>query len=344
MSYRDRREQYIAKMDGGYKASIIWEKFKKDFGHGKSTVRGYGLSSVKEGRRVSFQRCAKFVTHLFSIVEIFLKKFKAVIFRVLSFLFFGDQIAAKKYSYDKYLDNVYDSELINEFLKEYSSKGIGLTHHTLKTYYYLKTLKSVIGNDFFSSPKNILEIGAGMFNFGHLVSQESNGFNYVICDLPEMIVSAHSEITDHYLTKTSGQYEVFLPSEIDNFKRSKANKKVLFIEASSKEQILDLDLDFDLFINHESFAEMNIEIVNKYLSLVGNCLKKNGILNIINRYSRLQTIDKMDGAETLNNITSFHEYNLEGFQVIYKELDQFRNTIPTQREDPNVFYIGRVKN
>ena len=344
MTYNERRTKYINEMDAGYEASTIWEEFKKDFGHAGSAVRGYGLSAIDERKRTRFQKLSRPINAFFLKIQSLVSKLRSLLLRIFSFVIFSDFIAAKKYSFDKYNDKIYDPELLKEFIEEFSSKNIGLTHHTLKTYSYLRTLKNIIGVDYFRSPKNILEIGAGMFNFGHLISQEADEFTYVICDLPEMIVSAHREITSGYIANSSGDYDVFLPTEVDGFNISESKRKVLFIEAAAYNKILDLNIEFDLFVNHESFAEMNIGVVNNYLGLVSRCVRVGGFVNIVNRYSRLQTVAAASGGEKLGNITSFNDYKLTGFKKVYQELDQFRNRIPVQREDPNVFYIGQKSN
>ena len=341
MKYSTRRDVYLSVMDKDYKASKIWEDFRKDFGTKNSTVRGYGLSAIDERQRRIFKTANLYLDSFFSTISKLTEKSRSLFLKVLSLITLGHSGRAQKYSLDKYADEIYDQELLENFIKEFSNKNIGLSHHTLKVYYYLKTLKENIGLEYFKGARNVLEIGAGMFNFGHLISQECDEFNYVICDLPEMIASAHLEITENYIPHSSGNYEVFLPNEIAAFKSSESNRKILFIEAGAKDDIRSLGIEFDLCVNHESFAEMDIDTVNRYLSLMTNVTRPDGYINLVNRFARLQLSENQPKFVSLENITCFSDYNLSGFLERFKTLDHFRDRIPKQREDPNVFYIGQ---
>ena len=156
-----------------------------------------------------------------------------------------------------------------------------------------------------------------------------------------MIASAHLEITENYIPHSSGNYEVFLPNEISDFKSSDSNRKILFIEAGSRDDIRSLGMTFDLCINHESFAEMDIDTVNGYLTLMTSVTRPGGYINLVNRFARLQTSENQTKFVSLENITCFSDYNLSGFLEKFRTLDHFRDKIPKQREDPNVFYIGQ---
>ena len=102
--------------------------------------------------------------------------------------------------------------------------------------------------------------------------------------------------------------------------------------------------DLTFFINHESFGEMNIETVNKYLSHLPNLMKVGSIVNLVNRQSRPQARSYDDFKKLeLSDITSFEEYNLDFCNVIIKENDRFRAKIPRMQKHPNVFFIGKVK-
>jgi hypothetical protein len=190
----------------------------------------------------------------------------------------------------------------------------------------------------------ILEIGAGLFNFGHLLTYDLKKFNYIICDLPEIIIAAHQQITDIYLPICKGKYDVFLPNEINLFYESNNDRKVLFITPYQlNEGIMRQDTKFDLFINHESFAEMDIFTVNKYLKQVKFLMKKGAIINLVNRHSRVQATSYEEfKLINLKNITCFDDYELNFCKTILKEVDKFRSTIPMMQQTPNVFFIGKV--
>ena len=177
------------------------------------------------------------------------------------------------------------------------------------------------------------------------MSYELKKFEYVICDLPEMIVHAHKQITNKYLTVCKGNYDVFLPNELEEFYKSKSDRKVLFILPDQLDKkILKVDKKFDLFINHESFAEMKIETVNTYLEHLPSLMKKGGIVNIVNRHTRPQAKSYQDFKHiNINEITCFNDYKLDFCEILFQDIDRFRARIPVQQETPNIFFIGRVK-
>ena len=187
-------------------------------------------------------------------------------------------------------------------------------------------------------------VGAGVFNFGHLLSLQLSHFEYVVCDLPEMIASAFREINEKYIPNCSGDYEVFLPTEIDKFEMSRSNRKILFIIPEQlKSDCLGQNKRFDLFVNHESFAEMDIDVVNSYLGYLPKLMKTDSFVFLVNRHTRpqAQTYEQFRKLN-LRGITCFSDYQLEFCSEILKKEDVFRASIHGLQMNPNVFYIGKV--
>lgn len=248
--------------------------------------------------------------------------------------------SAKKFGFDDYPPHIHNSKDLQNYEKSYSKYNIGFSHNSFKTFSYLTRLKDHIE---IHDQQRIFEIGAGVFNFGQLISYELTKFEYVVCDLPEMIVQAHEQITELYLPSCKSSYEVFLPNELEEFNSSSSNCKVLFITPEQlEENILDAIPKFDLFINHESFAEMDIVTVNNYLRHVTKLMKKGAIINLVNRHSRPQAKTYEDlKSLSLKEINCFENYKLDFCDTLVKEVDSFRATIPSQQLTPNVFFYWK---
>ena len=341
---RNRRKNFSnqANLNDG-NASKIWSELRKDYQKENSHLRGYGLSPFVESRRNLYIKLSNILSFPLKGVSYVLNTLQKILNRTLSWVLLrGDSDAAYKYGFDTYPAKIYDKKNLDEYFKRYSKYGIGFSHMTFKTFTYLENLKKNVKLE-----KNIkiFEIGAGAFNFGHLLSLELESFEYVVCDLPEMIIQTHKELTELYIPKCGGNYEVFLPNEQKEFNNSQFTRKLLFITPEQLHNgILGKQIRFDLFINHESFGEMNIETVNKYLSHLPNLMKVGSIVNLVNRQNRPQARSYDDFSKLeLNDITNFEEYNLDFCNVIIKENDRFRAKIPRMQKHPNVFFIGKVK-
>ena len=228
----------------------------------------------------------------------------------LSWLFLGEKVAAEKYGYSHYRISDYDKDDLADFEQRYETYNIGFSHNTFKSFSYLKRLEQ---NVKLENKLSIFEVGAGVFNFGHLLSLKLEQFDYVICDLPEMIAAAFKQINEHYIPNCSGNYEVFLPTEIDEFDKSRSNRRILFITPEQlKSGCLGNDKRFDLFINHESFAEMSIDVVNSYLGYLPKLMKRGSCVFLVNRHTRPQAItyEQFKGS-SLQDLTCFSDYNLD---------------------------------
>lgn len=335
-------------VDENNSASSIWQEYRKDFQNtSNSSLRGYGLNVYPIANRKLYLALRKIIRLPFRIIhkiDRIIYKIESILLRYIlrffSFISFKRNAnAAEQFGFNDYETSIYDQNLMREFEDVYQPHGISFSHNTLKSFSYLKRLEEYLPPKQEENNLNILEIGAGVFNFGHLLSLRLRSFKYVICDLPEMISSAYFEITEKYIKYADGDYDVFLPSEIELFKQSKSKRKILFLNPDQLSQIVNLDILFDLFINHESFAEMNIETVNDYLASVEKVMRNGAIVNIVNRYSRLQT----DGSDDLSEMTSFFDYNLQFCNSVVEEVDSFRQRVPKQNQNLNVFYIGEVK-
>jgi putative sugar O-methyltransferase len=322
-------------------SSSIWIDIRKDFQAHNSHLRGYGLSTHKQWIVNLYIKLFKILDLPFRSIRFVLNRVRNILMKALSFIVFKNSMAGKKFGFDTYSADSYNKYHISNFLTAYSKFNIGFSHNTFKSYSILQKLKQHVK---IPSDLKIFEIGAGLFNFGHLLQYNLDKFEYIICDLPEMIIAAHLEITEKYLPLCNSNYDVYLPNELPEFYSSKSDRKVLFITPEQLEKdVLGNDKKFDLFINHESFSEMDIGVVNKYLSKVKILMKKGSIVNLVNRHSRMQSSSQEGSEYTLDNITSFDSYELDFLDVILKETDTFRSKIKSIQGEPNVFFIGQVK-
>jgi putative sugar O-methyltransferase len=349
ITYKDKRNIFANKInlfDDRKRMSKIWLNLIKDFQINNSTLRGYGLSKFNERKinlYIFFKNILDFIFKGISYTSI---KTRKVFVNALSWIVFEQQAnAASKFGFDIFSRKIYDEKLMQEFLEKYRKYNIGFSHNTFKCYFYLKEIKKYVK---LKKDIKIFEIGAGVFNFGHLLSLELKKFDYIICDLPEMILKAHEQITDMYIPFCHGNYEVYLPNELEKFNNSQCGRKILFITGKQLEDKTirkSLALRrFDLFINHESFAEMSINTVNLYLDYLPMLMKKNSIINIVNRHTRPQAKSQEEFKKIkLEDITCFEDYNLKFCNLIVKKIDYFRAKIPVMQMLPNIFFIGRMK-
>ena len=342
MSFKNRLGKYLAELDYTEgDTSNIWNELRKDFQSTETSLRGYGLSAISKKRIAFFRKFSRYMALPWRALQLVSSRMIKITNKSLSWLFLGDKGAARKYGYSDYTVSDYDKDDLAEFEHRYEKYNIGFSHNTFKSFSYLKRLEQ---NVELESKLSIFEVGAGVFNFGHLLSLKLSQFEYVICDLPEMIATAFKEINEHYIPNCSGNYEVFLPTEIDEFDKSGSSRRILFITPEQlKSCCLGNDKRFDLFINHESFAEMSIDVVNSYLGYLPKLMKRGSCVFLVNRHTRPQakTYEQLKGL-SLQDVTCFSDYNLDFCNDILKEIDMFRAKIHLLQRLPNVLYIGET--
>lgn len=329
--------------DSRFKTSELWSDYRKTVSR-KLGGRGYGINTSVSLVRIKnylnvrnlFEFPSRIFTKLTNISDKVLKRFEVF----LSFVILGSSDNHIKFCLDYGLKN-YDPKLLEDF-SNFTENKILYSHNSLKSFDYLTRLDMEIGlvEQFENKTLNVFEIGAGVFNFGALLSLKVRKLNYVICDLPEMIEASKASIED--LNLIGMDIEYFNSHQVEEYLLSDKNKKVIFFEPDEIDSIDKLSINFDLFVNHESFSEMNIDIVNNYLIYVQQYLAKEGIVFLVNRHSRIQLLD-LSKLRDVNQITSFSDYKLDFCEAILITIDQFRNRIPAFRLTPNVVYIGKSK-
>ena len=314
-----------------------------DFNRNNNELRGYGCNTKINNKQINRFRKFYFYTKVFmlpiKVVSKFFNSLKYYYIKIISYLILKNSSAHIKFGISGYNLTNYDSSLLQKFNKTLAKENIFFSHNSLKSFFYFQKIKEYLKINSNSKIEKLkaIEIGAGLFNFGYIISKNVKELNYVVIDLAEMINSAVYEIMDFY----EPDFEIFLPNEIDEYYNSNSKRKVLFI---TPDLINKIKPGFDLFINHESFAEMNIDVVNDYLKNIKKLLRKKAYVFLVNRYCRIQATKKHD-LENLNleSITTFLDYKLDFSYPIIFEIDSFRQKIPGQNNNPNILYIGQVK-
>ena len=349
--FKKRLENWIISLDKIESkdcVSPLWENFRESFSENSSDLRGYGINLDINNSKITI---IYKIIHIIRIPLYFInfvgrayKKFSSYIEKIFSRLILGNKNNTQSWGMSDYDYKIYKKDNLLEDFYSYTNKRIMFSHNTLKSFSYLKKFEDetkFIENN--SDKKlNIFEIGAGIFNYGALLSLKVKSFNYVICDLSEVIVSSCHQVEK--LNKYGFDISIFFANEITEYINSSSDKKIIYFSPAEIEKIKELGFHFDLFVNHESFAEMNIETVNSYLKFVSEIMKKDSLLFIVNRHSRPQILVKdIDNLKSIDQITSFSNYYLDFATPVYEAIDQFRTKIPVQNLTPNVFYIGKVK-
>lgn len=316
--------------------SKIWKNYEGTLSR-TGSLRGYGLNLTYSSRRVALYRKLILVLRrsllLGRIFDYILFKAYIVVERFLSFLFFGEFRASEKYVFSKFDHNAYDPALLQRFASRFESQGVFFSHNTIKSFSYLEQLEPYLD---VKDEISCLEVGAGVFNFGYLLSRDYHTYSHVIVDLPVMIEQCSALLKGHY--EFDG--EVFLPHEQEAFKLSTSKKKILFLEPH---QVDEVEGEFDLLVNHESFAEMDIVTVNDYLKGLSKHVRTHGIAFLVNRISRPQARTEKDYSDLtdLDQVTNFSDYELGAFETLLQTVDPFRQKLREQQRNPNVLYIGR---
>ena len=336
------RKAHLGPMND-FDAGPLWQKYRKSF-HANSprSYRGYGINSFSNARRSLYLILSAVVSFPYRFINSLNWRIHQILLRLISFLIFkGDAHAADRFGISQYDDTIYDEDLLGEFKNRFTPYGIGISHNALKSFSYLAKLEKAGLK--MNSSVNVLEVGSGLFTFGHLFASSVKSFNYVVIDLPEVIIAAKEEIIKCYSNTSVPRYDVFDSKTLEKFAKSPSKRKVIFISNDETDLLNELNMSFDLFINHESFSEMRLLTVNSYLRLAKKHLAKGGLVNLVNRVSRYQ-LEETQSENNPEQITNFDKYDFCELQTVVLEICDFRGRIPSQNKHPNFFYIGLFEN
>lgn len=315
--------------------SPLWESFIKDFRSNDGSFRGYGLNhQVTTDKVRRFWKVARVVNSANRLTSAALNRFTGQVLRFLSAVILGRSYSATFFGLGRYTSLDYDSDLLDSYETELSPLGLYFSHNTLKSFSYVRRLAPFLEGKT-AGPLKVLEIGAGLFNFGHLLSLRVDSFTYVVVDLPSMI----DRVVEKVLAYPGKSYEVFTEGQLEDFWSSTADRRVLFIPTNRLTELQGM-ISFDLFVNHESFAEMPLTVVNDYLKHVTAVLRPEALVFLVNRISRIQALGK-GVSITPEAITDFFLYDLGKITAVSIELCPFRmRETVTSLDAQNISFIG----
>ena len=325
--------------------SELWKKYRNDFtdmkfdgtSEYKFSGRSYLMNIGNFGKENKINKYLKFYSLALNILNLGSHKLRRLSEKILKLVFF------KTWNYDS--NNVYGlrfGNLKDKYFKN-NSKHLLLyekifkeinwiySYNSFKSFCYFAKFKDYIDIKEINN-KTILEIGSGLCNFFTILDTQLESYTYICLDIPEMIPAAYKCVCE---SKNSKNIDIFLPNQLKEGVKSNADKKLIFI---TPDQLKDCGYSFDLLINHESFAEMNINIVNSYLKTFKKLANKDAILFLVNRLAR-QTNREDRKFETY---TLFEDYDIKDLSIIYKEIDELRVLIHGWENQENIFYIGRI--
>tara|TARA_B100001989_G_scaffold118758_1_gene83696 strand:+ start:426 stop:1475 length:1050 start_codon:yes stop_codon:yes gene_type:complete len=325
--------------------SELWKKYRNDFIDKKfdSTKeykffgRGYLMNIGNFGKEKAINKYLTFYSLTLKVLNLGSYKFKRISEKILKLLFF------KNWNFDSNHNYGFEYGNLKEKYFKKNSKDLLLyekifkkinwiySYTSFKSFCYFAKFKDYIDIKEINN-KTILEIGSGLCNFFTILDTQLESYTYICLDIPEMIPAAYKCVCE---TKNSKDIDIFLPNQVSQAVNSNADKKLIFI---TPDQLKDCGYSFDLLINHESFAEMNINIVNSYLKTFKKLANKDAILFLVNRLAR-QTNREDHKFETY---TFFEDYDIKDVSIIYKEIDEFRALIHGWENQENIFYIGRI--
>ena len=123
-----------------------------------------------------------------------------------------------------------------------------------------------------AKPLRFLEIGAGYGRTAHVIIQNANILNYTIIDLPSTLILSRQYLSE-VLTRDQFNKLTFISTDCLNSEKG-------------FNQFIQGDEYFDWTINIDSFAEMDIQIVKNYLSMID--VKSNFLYtkNPVGKYER----------------------------------------------------------
>lgn len=320
--------------------SPIWNSYRQDFSE-RGSFRGYAQNRVVSDKKIRIIRrlCRPFRPKRPG--RAFAQKYLFLLYviyeRLVCLVVVGDSRAAERYVLTKFPDSTYPEDQLERFKIRFCRHGLFFSHNSFKSFSYLESIEK-----YTQLPLDVvaLEIGGGLLNFQSLLILERQSYAGVVIDLPEVSRAAVLQLKDQF----KDGVDVFIgESQIENFVRSSASKKLLFLEPNEIHRLPDLGLPFNFFINHESFAEMPIAVVNNYIIKSLPLLTSGSLVSLVNRISRIQYKENSElQSIALGDVTNFSDYDLTGIETIVKEIDRFRQGIPGQREAPNVFFLGRT--
>lgn len=218
------------------------------------------------------------------------------------------------------------SESYNKFcdhfkFSRYCSNGIKSYYCATKLFPYLKKIQK----------PRVIEVGGGTGNFAACVHFSNTTHQYLIIDLPEMLL--HSSLTLNTCFPDMPCYFLF-PGSHDTYQAER--RGFYFCVPEYSEQLTQNT--FDIGCNIDSFQEMTREQVTCYLKLMQQVLHNEAIFMNINRRKFLE-------EENYDNNPLLYPYNSANKTLAW-EVDGFMdrvNNFNHVRRDSWLYRIERIQ-
>ncbi len=172
-------------------------------------------------------------------------------------------------------DNPQEKKIFDSLIKTEESnicsphKNIRLKNKNFSAYYLVNVkIASKIINFLESKKKciTIFEIGGGIGLLSSILLSKIN-CKIILCDLPQTLAIQNFFLSNIYKSKKHN----FIANDKDNYKE---NFDINYVNCN---QIFKQKFTFDLAININSFQEMRLETINKYIKFIELNLKDKGI-------------------------------------------------------------------
>lgn len=317
--------------------SSLWKNYINDFNLKKNNIirPSYGINYKTPNSLVILQlKIEQFVNFFILLInKIFKKVFSFLtpsitLFGYNNYKNFGLYITDNKFFELNKIDdefNLYLNQIHQTLNWKYSYMSVKANYNVFKLKEYCK-----IEN---FNNKNILEIGSGLCQFSTILTTHLKKYSYVCVDLPNMIPHGYNTLINN-----KKDVDIFLPHQIEEFKNSNNNKKIIFI---LPDQFEELSIKYDLLINIESFGEMPQDTANNYLKNSIKKMNKKALIFLINRVARCIN---PNNPSNLKSWTFFSDYPLDNFKTIVRKIDDFKNlNSELEGNRANIFFLGEKK-
>jgi len=204
-----------------------------------------------------------------------------------------------------------------------------INDHIIKSYYLINILNSYID---LSKTEFIIDIGAGNGNLISLLKHHFQTKCIVDIDLPETLI-----LCIPFLNNLFPDAKIILPNEINDQidENTLLNHDFIFLTPSQvtflKENLIDL------FININSFGEMNMLQINEYLNLIQKAGKNDSFFFNSNRVEKIPFAGKKD--PNIKPIR-FFEYPFFKNEILFFEICRFISLVQT---DPIYLKLEKIK-
>ena len=205
---------------------------------------------------------------------------------------------------------------IKEIKKIFPFTKFEINDHVIRSYYNINLLNSYFE---IKDKEFILEIGPGGCNLVSLLKHHFSNKCFVLVDLPETLILSISTINELF-----PQSKILFPNECDNKINTQLLEKYDFIFLTPDKINLLEDNLIDLSINTNSFGEMQIDQVNKYLKLIQRVSKNGSFFFNTNRIEKYAIANKHENNNVETPPTRYIDYNFFNNDVKFYEICDFK--------------------